>query len=269
MSTSIKSSIHLAAASLDDQPEVARALQSLREQITRQLTKHERRLPPERELAAILGVGRSVVRRALDLLEADGLVVRHVGRGTFIAGGAGAAPPQLQALVTRGAVAIDMAQGLSPRELLEVRYVLEPAMAELAAISARPDDIKEMKECLRQRKAATQIDAYEHWDYALHMTIAKATHNSVLIEMLDLVNRMRRTGLWRQFRRASIQTNEKRLSNSQHLAIVDAITRAEPSAAFAAMHAHLGSVSHQYSLHLGAFSTEPNYHELHPTKRTR
>ncbi len=243
---------------LDDQPEVVQALLALRNRVETQLQQHQRRLPAERELASELGVGRSVVRRALAILEKDGLVVRHVGRGTFIAGGSGLPPPQLHALTTQGALAIDASQGLSPRELLEVRYALEPAMAELAAVSARPGDISNMQECLRQREEATQLDAYERWDYALHMAIAHATRNSMLIELLELVNRMRRTGAWRQFRRMSIQPNERSLSNDQHRDIVNAIARADPVAAFAAMRVHLSTVSGNY--HQQNHSLEKSHH---------
>ena len=48
-------------------------------------------------------------------------------------------------------------------------------MAELAAASARPENIEELHHCLREREVATGIDAYEHWDLLLHMAIAKAT----------------------------------------------------------------------------------------------
>ena len=102
-----------ASEGLDDQPEVAKALRALRDRLEQQLKTHQRRLPPERQLAAELGIGRNTVRRALALLEQDGLIVRHVGRGTFIAGGGGLAPPQLHALTTQGALAIDTSQGLS------------------------------------------------------------------------------------------------------------------------------------------------------------
>lgn len=242
---------------LDDQPEVAQALQALHQRLEQQLKTHQRRLPAERQLALELGVGRNTVRRALAILERDGQVVRHVGRGTFVAGGGGLAPPQLHALTTQGALAIGTV-GLSPRELLEVRYALEPAMAELAATNARPADIQEMQECLRQREAATQLDDYERWDYALHMCIAKTTRNAMLIELLELVNRLRRTAGWRQFRRASIQPLEREPSHQQHRAIVAAIARADPAAAFNAMRAHLGAVSGHFVQHAHSSLSTPD-----------
>lgn len=226
------------------------------------MDSYQRRLPAERQLAEELGIGRSTVRRALAILERDGLIVRHVGRGTFLAGGGGLAPPQLHALTTQGALAIGVFQGLSPRELLEVRYALEPAMAELAANCARPADIKDMQECLRQREEATQLDAYERWDYALHMSIAKTTRNAMLVELLELVNRLRRTAGWRQFRRSSIQPGERELSNEQHRAIVKAIARADPAAAFAAMRQHLGTVSGHFMQQVHSFPSDPTDHAL-------
>lgn len=236
----------IAETTLDDQPELVETLARLRGRIELMLQGRERQLPPERQLAEEYGVGRAAIRKALAILEGDGMVVRHVGRGTFVTSGAGAAPPHLKALSQGGALAIDAALGLSARELLEVRFALEPAIAELAALTAREADLAHMQECLQKREAAEQLDAYEHWDYALHMSIARATHNSVLIEMLDLVNRMRRSGSWRKFRGPSVKPDERRNSNAQHRAIVHAIARADPEGAFAAMRAHVGLVSGRY-----------------------
>lgn len=270
--------------SLDDQPELAETVARLRARIEVMLQQRERKLPPERQLSAEFGVGRNAIRSALAILENDGIVVRHVGRGTFVSSGAGSAPPQLQALALGGALAIDTAvgrrrdastssmsrvapsisariafsalTGLSPRELLEVRYALEPAIAELAAHAARPADLEHMRDCMQRREEASQLDAYEHWDFALHMSIAKATHNSVLIEMLDLVNRLRRSASWRRFRRPSIKPDQRSRSNAQHRAIVQAIAGADPQAAFAAMRAHLDNVSGLYRRYSDVVSAE-------------
>lgn len=234
------------STSLDDRPAVANVLPRLRALIGTLLDRQVRKLPPERVLSQQFGVGRRVIRTALAILEKDGAVVRHVGRGTFIASCAGWSPPQLQALALAGGLAVGGIEGLSPRDLLEVRYVLEPAIAELAALSARPSDIVRLQECMRRREASHNIDDYEHWDFELHMAIATATHNKLLLEMLDLVNRMRRSAVWRKFRGPSIDSTRRRVSNAQHQAIVQAICQAEPEVAFATMRAHIGHVSAAY-----------------------
>ena len=233
-------------SSLEDQPELAQCLVTLRTLIQELYVNGERKLPPERQLANQLSIGRNTLRKALAVLEDEKSIVRHVGRGTFLCSGAGTSPPQLHALASSGALAIDSVAGLSPRELMEVRYALEPAIAELAAIAARPSDVEQMRECMRKREQAVGLDDYEHWDYALHMSIAKATRNSLLTELLDLINRIRRTAAWRQFRRPSVEPEERAISNSHHREIVEAICRADPPAAFTAMRFHLGQVSHRY-----------------------
>lgn len=227
---------------LDDRPDIAESLAHLRSLIQAALQQGQRRLPAERDLAAQIGVGRLVIRHALEVLEREGEVVRHVGRGTFITSNAGSPPPQLQALAHAGALAINTQVGLSSRELIEVRYALEPAIAELAAVSARESDLNLIVKCMEQREEAWRLDDYEHWDYELHMAIAKATHNSMLVEMLDLVNRMRRTALWRKFRGPSMDDAKRKTSNQQHREIVLAICQADPQRAFSAMRVHVGHV---------------------------
>lgn len=227
---------------LDDRPAIAQTLANLRVLIHNTLQQGQRRLPSERDLASQLGVGRLAIREALEVLEREGDVVRHVGRGTFITSKAGLPPPQLQALAHAGALAVNTQIGLSSRELIEVRYALEPAIAELAALSARPSDLDRMLKCMQEREEAVRLDDYEHWDYELHMAIAKATHNSMLVEMLDLVNRMRRTAIWRKFRAPSMDEAKRKTSSEQHREIVLAICQAEPDRAFAAMRAHLSHV---------------------------
>lgn len=219
------------------------------------LQQHIRKLPPERDLSQQFSVGRGLIRKALAILEEDGAVVRHVGRGTFITSSAGSAPPRLQALALGGGLAIDGSTGLSPRDLLEARFALEPTIAELAALSARPADVEHLQECMRRREESQRLDAYEHWDYELHMAIANATHNKLLVEMLDLVNRLRRSAIWRQFRTPSIDPLRRHTSNLQHRAIVQAICQTDPAAAFTAMRVHIRHVSGAYHV---LFADEPS-----------
>jgi DNA-binding FadR family transcriptional regulator len=235
-----------APESLEDQPELVDCLVKLRTLIQEIYLSGERKLPPERQLAQRFGVGRGTLRKALAVLEDEKTIARHVGRGTFLASGAGAAPPQIQALASGGALAIDSVAGLSPRELMEVRYALEPAIAELAAMAATPADLARIREHLNKREQASGLDDYEYWDYALHMSIAQATHNTLLTELLDLINRIRRTAAWRQFRQPSVEPGERKHSNAHHREVFQAIARADPAAAFNAMRLHLREVAAHY-----------------------
>ncbi|MFE7940517.1 FadR/GntR family transcriptional regulator [Streptomyces griseoincarnatus] len=94
------------------------------------------RLPTERDLAATTGVGRAAVRAALQDLESRCIVLRHVGRGTFIA------PDET-------ALADGAAHQPSPAEIMASRLVLEPELMPLAAASATRSDLAEVERCLR------------------------------------------------------------------------------------------------------------------------
>src|SRR5215469_4962436 len=92
----------------------------------------EARLPSERELAALFGVGRPAVREAIGALQNEGLVVTRPNSGTFVA----PAAPEILARVAEGASAglqADRQADYSPTATLDVRLILEPAIARRAA----------------------------------------------------------------------------------------------------------------------------------------
>ena len=103
------------------------ALRQMRNFIERGHFEMEGRLPPERELAAQLRVGRSTLRKALEILEAECEIWRHVGQGTFV----GRRSSKLQAETFMNLSTV------SPRELLDARLCLEPAIASCAAVTAQ------------------------------------------------------------------------------------------------------------------------------------
>ncbi len=190
------------------------------------------RLPAERDFALTLRVGRSTLRKALAVLEADGKIWRHVGQGTFV----GRTPPG-EALPP-----IAGAHGASPREVLDARLVLEPAIAQFAAVSARPDDIAYLRKCLTKREAAADPETYEFWDHTLHRAIAEATHNPLLVAFLEIVNRLRREPGWKDYRLSTLSPERRTRSSVQHRAIVDAIEARNAREAFEAMRAHIDTI---------------------------
>src|SRR5689334_11641625 len=99
----------------------------------------EARLPSERDLAARFGVGRPAVREALGALQNEGLVLTRRNSGTYVCADA------LQRLATApgGGAAFGADADFSPTSALDVRLVLEPAIARRAAMQARRDEIAE------------------------------------------------------------------------------------------------------------------------------
>jgi GntR family transcriptional regulator, transcriptional repressor for pyruvate dehydrogenase complex len=137
------------------------------------------RLPPERELCGRLNVSRTVVREALNLLEARGLISIEHGRGAVVSGGNTDAVRDTLEVVLR----------VRPKalwELLEIRQILEVEIAGLAAERATEEDVSAMRVQLDRMLAL--IDAPEGYvdaDVEFHALLARAARNGVLLTMLD------------------------------------------------------------------------------------
>lgn len=187
------------------------------------------RLPPERALSAELNVSRARLREALQTLEAEGLIWRHVGKGTFIGGGP--PPANMPTMLDPSHV--------NPKELIEARLVIEPGVAAFAASTARPDDIKKMRLCVARREAATDSEAYNLWDRNFHRAIADASQNPVFISLFDRLNVLRSAP---SYKRDPMQEPYRSISAREHREIVDAIADRNPIAAFNSMRAHIASV---------------------------
>lgn len=190
----------------------------------------EKRLPTERALSESFGVSRRAVRRALEVLEAEGLVWRRQGSGTY----AGREP-------ARDSVAMgDLVSGTDPLEVMEVRLRLEPQLAQLAALRARPDDIRQMRAILSRLTELHDADARELFDGSLHRLIAKSAGNGLFLSLFDILNRVRQDEAWRIVReRARTMANSRSRTSDQHKAIIDAIEARDPERAGRAMRDHL------------------------------
>lgn len=198
--------------------------------IVNQLQMDERdQLPTERELAEQIGVGRRAVRRALEVMEAEGRIWRRQGAGTFI----GREPQHPEGQIT------NLPQISNMFEVMEVRLRLEPALAQLAAVRATPADVAWMRELAAKVGAADDMDSRELWDGALHRAIASVAGNALFLALFDVVDRVRQDETWRHVREA-LRTHESiTLFKSQHVEVLDAIERHDPIAAEKCMRRHL------------------------------
>lgn len=121
------------------------------------------------------------MRRALDVLEAEGLAWRRHGAGTFV----GPEPPQ------PAGVTGERARRSNPLEVPEARLNLEPARARLAALRASAEQVGRMRALADRVAGATDDDARELWDGALHRAIAKAAGDALLLVAFDVLDEVR------------------------------------------------------------------------------
>lgn len=193
--------------------------------------QHNDRLPPERDLAARLGVSRADLRKALAVLESDGLIWRHVGRGTFI----GSRP------VLNLADVAYLGELASPSQVMVARIAVEPELARLAALYAARADFEAIAHWTQRCRSAPDWRSYEAADNNLHHAIAKATHNKLLLYLFDTLNTVRRSTVWGQ-RRTTTRPPPDHFSFDQHDAIRAAILARDGARAAALMRDHLTAV---------------------------
>lgn len=208
------------------------AVSDLRNLIRSGLYAPQSRLPSERSMATKLRVSRSTLRTALAALEADGDVWRHVGKGTFV----GKRPTEEREVFTLPA---DMT---NPSEVMEVRLILEPHIADLAAHRATVADIAFMKQCLEKGNVAKDTATYEMWDGALHRAIAEASRNTLLLALFNAVNAIRNHAVWGELKEATLNEPRRRRYSTQHQNLVLAIERRDAVECKRLMREHLTAV---------------------------
>lgn len=192
---------------------------------------HNDRLPPERRMCTTLGVTRNQLRRALSELEGQGLIWRHVGRGTFV----GARPVLNLDDVTY------LRDQVKPEQVVSVRFTIEPEMARLAAVYSKKADHDQIQICAERCRNALDWRGYEAWDNKLHHAIARASQNKLYIYYFETLNVVRRSMVWGQ-PRTSLRPAQDYTSFLEHDLIVQAILSHDSDRAARAMRAHLRSV---------------------------
>ena len=152
------------------------------------------RLPPERELINQLSMSRTKLRKALDALEREGAIWRHVGKGTFVSGYGGD--------IGSGGL-VELSREMTPVKMVRARLCIEPAIAREAAINASGEAIMRMKQAKDTSENAPNWAEYEYQDNGFHRSIAQASDNLLLLSLFDQVNQIRRAVAWENVVRSS------------------------------------------------------------------
>jgi GntR family transcriptional regulator, transcriptional repressor for pyruvate dehydrogenase complex len=208
-------------------------VQQVEESIRRGDLKVGSQLPAERELAQSFGVSRTAVREAVKALHEKGLVEAYAGRGTFITN---SSPNGIRQSLDR-MVKSGQADGFG--FLVEVREILEPEIASLAAARAQDADLAMMREAVRVMDAAkSDPDAYIEADLDFHLALAEAAANPLILSLIDsivAILREQRMGIF------SVQGGSER-GQYHHKRILEAIEHRDSGGAREAMKAHLRQV---------------------------
>jgi GntR family transcriptional repressor for pyruvate dehydrogenase complex len=196
------------------------------------------RLPPERDMAAMLGVSRAAIREALRVLEAQGVLRRpKVGTGpesgSIIAG--------LPSLGLSRLLRLHVALANFPLEdVVEARTTLERASARLAAAHASPEHLARMRAAL-ERMADPEVtrEEFNDVDTDFHVELAEAAGNRLVADMtIAMRNAMRHT-LLRMFGEIDDWPATRVRLLGEHQGVYDAVAAGDAQAAADRVEAHI------------------------------
>jgi|WetSurMetagenome_2_1015567.scaffolds.fasta_scaffold217909_2 GntR family transcriptional regulator, transcriptional repressor for pyruvate dehydrogenase complex len=190
------------------------------------------RLPPERELAPMMGVSRPSLREALRALSVMKVVENRQGSGTYIT----SLRPELFVNHLDFIFTINDATFI---DLFEARKIIEVGLVELAAASISDEQLSQLEECLKRSAASVEApETFLQTDLELHRLIMEAAGNRTLTLFMQSINQVniasrRRTNELPEVRRRTLR---------DHKAILAALKAHDPQASAEAMRAHLAHV---------------------------
>ena len=187
-------------------------------------------LPPERELAGLLGVNRATLREAIRTLEQRGLVKMKVGSGTYVRE---SMPASFMAeCIEREFVFGDC----SHDDLVTLREILEPEVAALAAAKATPEDLACLGELAEQIEWAffNDVNNYPRLDMAFHEALAVAAGNALISAISSGLHRVMEVWMQAQLEAIKLESGAR-----SHRAVYEAVAARDPDRAREAMRYHM------------------------------
>ncbi|MBL1226349.1 FadR/GntR family transcriptional regulator [Enterococcus sp. BWR-S5] len=187
------------------------------------------RLPNEYDLAKELNVGRSTIREAVRSLASRNVLEVRQGAGTFISKKRGIADDPLGFGLVKDTLKLT-------KDLFEIRYILEPRVAALAATNATDEEIQAIDQVRLAIEEAMDTDTQLqlNLDVEFHSLIAKASNNVAMHHLIPVINES-------MFLYNDRYTNQRVKEETLllHREIVEAIKKHDSNAAFDAMTVHM------------------------------
>jgi len=221
--------------SFDGRKKSSLVAQKILESIERGSLREGERLPSERTIAEETGVSRPPVREALSALQIMGVVESLTGDGTYVKVNA-------KNIISRSRAVAMLEENESPFEVFRARRAIESGIHEMAASRAEPEDLENMRCVLEEMKEAIETQdfkAYFEANRAFHLGIAKASHNSVLVRILEHLFDVENQPLWREVVQKHLSTHQNiNFYFSQHQRMLEAIRSRDRELARSLAHDH-------------------------------
>lgn len=231
-------------------------VQRIKELLQQGELKAGSRLPPERELADMLGISRPSLRTALKALSVMGIIRAKPGAGTFIA-------ESLPEIFAEPMEFMTLIQNTQMGELFEARRIIETGLVELAAERATSEHLKALSgEIEGMRKTLNDPEKFLQHDVRFHQALAAASGNRIMAGMMDTV-----AALLLQVRRESIaRATDKEDAVEWHEQIYDAVRQGEVRHAKELLTAHLVSAEKMWEKDQGKAMADSSTKKSRPKR---
>lgn len=187
-------------------------------------------LPSEHELAEQFAVSRTAVREAIKALRQKGLVEIRPGRGTFITNAT------MDTIRNSLGMLVKFGGKNGSMNLVEVREIMEPEIAALAATRITDEYVTAMREAVKTMETALDnVDVFVEADLDFHLALAEGTQNPFIPILMDSIIDLLRE----QRKRIGLTKGGLQRGQVHHKKILDAVTRRDSKAARQAMQDHL------------------------------
>ncbi|MFK9093097.1 FadR/GntR family transcriptional regulator [Bacillus salipaludis] len=190
------------------------------------------KLPNERQLMELFGVGRSTLREATNALVAMGLIEVRVPEGTFVS-------ESFSSFFTKHLKLMSKVSFNNIEELIEARIAYECDLVSLAALKRTPKDIKELDQVLTKMAQEQDNEQFLLFDLEFHNLIAKMARNSFMNEVLFILLDIIKEWMHRVIQNYPI----KEIALDHHKKIAEAIKAKKADTAREMMYEHLHEVS--------------------------
>jgi GntR family transcriptional repressor for pyruvate dehydrogenase complex len=193
------------------------------------------RLPPERELAEMMGVSRPSLREALRALSIMNIIDNIQGSGTYVT----ALEPSRLVENLSFVISLDDSTFISA---LEARKVLEVGLAAMAAERITDEQLSELEQVLsRSEEVIQDAEAFLQCDMEIHRRIAEAAQNTILVIFMSSIQQVSLFS-----RRRTVELPEvARHTLGHHRELIAALKAHDPQAASQAMREHLDYVKNR------------------------
>lgn len=219
------------------------------------------KLPPERELAERLQVGRNSVREALRTLSLMGFISSTQGAGNFVS-------CNFEKSLTESMHMLFLLNQIDYLQVSELRQGIETQAVLLAAQRARPEHLEHLRRIVDELRSGTDEARNAALDSELHFTIASASGNRLILQVLQALSETLDQFITSMRGKILIQQKRRNDLQRSHEEIVSALLEHDGERAAKAMRAHFAVVDRTIQTETDGESDEdPQYPLFSPEKR--